>query len=613
MHRTAVPPPAAMYAQAFQLHRQGRPQDALARLQVLLRQWPDHLDGRNLAGVICLQNRDYDAAIGHLQRAVDQGAGPGVLTNLGLAHQKLGHNELAARAYEDAVRREPRLAIGWQKLGGLKELLEQPAEALACYRRAMALDPTDLKSLGEALYLRRHLADWDPAQAPTPAALIDAFRSVPHSDLSPGLLLALPEADAAIQKHAGAKFARSQWRAALAAPPLAAQPTPVHDRPLRIGYLSTDFRNHAVSFLALEVIAAHDRSATEVFLYAYGPPTSDAWRDAAIAAADHFVDVDALDDHEAAVRISRDRLDVLVDFNGYTLHARPGILAHRPAPAIAGWIGYIGTMGEARLADYVIGDAIATPLEMAPQFSESLALMPHCFQPNGKLTPAPPAPPRASEGLTEDAVVFCSFNQTHKLHPALWDDWCEILRSVPGSVLWLAPPRHEIGQRHLLAQAARRGIEPGRIVFADKRPREAHLARVALADIALDSWPYNSGTTASDALRMGVPLLCFPGETFVARMAASVLHCAGLAQCVVRDRAEYVALAVRLGNDAAQRSALRQRLREKLPETPLFRPDAFARDLERLFAAMHAQSLAGTRGPIVLAESGIGPSANGSV
>src|SRR5690606_29150148 len=302
MTASPLPPtPAAAYARAFALHRDGRLEDALALLEAALQRWPDHADARNLAGVLCMMRRDHAAAVRHMEHAVARGAGAGVLANLGFAYQALGDTARAADAYARATRLEPGLGFAWQKLGELQEALGDPEAALASWRRAVELDPDDLKSLGQALELRRNLADWDPAASPSPADLIDGFRRLPRADYSPGLLLALPEADAAIQEDAGARFARSQWPHAPAAPPLAATPEPAAGRRLRVGYLSTDFRNHAVSFLALEVIAAHDRDTVEVFLYAYGPPPGDdPWRDAAVAAADHFEDVDALDDAAAA-------------------------------------------------------------------------------------------------------------------------------------------------------------------------------------------------------------------------------------------------------------------------------------------------------------------------
>lgn len=525
------------------------------------------------------------------------------MANLGFAHQKLSQYELAAQAYKQAIKQDPSHAFAWQKLGGLLEIQKRSKEALDCYRRAVQLDPGDLKSLGDALFLRRHLADWARDAGPTPETLLSAYAAAQRSDFPPMLLLALPEASAVAQQQAARKFAHSQWAPALSHPPMAVDARRADDRPLRIGYLSSDFRSHAVSYLALETIAAHDRKAVEVFLYSYGPAAADEWRRAAIDAADTFVGLDHLDDHAAATRIFRDGIDVLVDLNGYTQSGRPGILALRPAPLIATWLGYIGTLGEPRLADYVIGDAIATPVEMASQFSEALALMPHCFQPNGKLEPPPPMPTRSSQGLPEQGVIFCSFNQTFKMHPALWDDWCEILRGVPSSILWLAPPREQVAMQNLRAEAQQRGVEPSRLVFAPHVPRASHLARLALADIALDTYPYNSGTTASDALRMGVPLVAFPGQTFVGRMAASLLFAAGVPECVAPNRQDYVALAIAMGNDASLQEKTRRRLQENLPRSTLFKPDLFARDLERLYAEMHAQKRAGMRGLIRLAGS----------
>lgn len=597
--------PAAIYAQAFDAYQRSDLQGALRLLGPLLQSHPGHADGWNLCGVIYTIERGFSAAIACFARAIAAGAGAGTLVNLGFAHQKLEQHELAGRAYKQALRQDPSLAIAWQKLGGLEEIEGRPERALDCYRRAAQLDPADLKSLGDALFLRRHLADWSGETGPTPEALLEAYAGASRSDFPPLLFLALPEATPGSRKDAARKFAQSQWSTALASPPLASTATTREGGKLRIGYLSSDFRDHPVSYLALETIAAHDRNAVEIFLYAHGQAAAlDEWRQSAIAAADHFIDLEALGDRAAAERIAHDGIDVLVDLNGYTADARMGIVARRPAPVVASWLGYIGTLGEPRLADFVIGDAIATPTGIAAQFSESLAWMPHCFQPGGELQPLPAPPSRASQGLPEHGLVFCSFNQTFKLHPALWDDWCGILRQVPGSVLWLAPPRNEAGQRNLRAETERRGVDPARLVFATQQPRAGHLSRLALADVALDTYPYNSGTTASDALRAGVPLLAFPGDTFVSRMAASLLSAAGLPECIASDREEYVALAIRMGTDASLRESTRQRLRENLPHSALFKPQAFARDLERLYRAMHAQKLAGTHGPVRLDAGG---------
>ena len=592
--------PAALYAQAFAEYRHGQLEQALRLLEPLLQRAPSHADGWNLAGVILGSRQQHDRAVDCYRRAIAAGAATGTWVNLGLAEQRRGAPLEAEAAFREALRRDPSLVIAWQKLAGLLDDDGRHVEALECHRQALRLEPGNLRSLSDALLLRRYLADWECGSDPQPREVVAAWRSATRSDASPLLLLALPEADAPLQQAAAATFAASQWGSLLAAPPLAGPPQPLVGRPVRIGYLSSDFRAHAISFLLLETIAAHDRGTCEVFLYASRAHPADAWRDQARAAADRFVELEP-DDQMAARRIAADQLDVLVDLNGYTAHARTGVVARRPAPLIVSWLGYIGTLGDRRLADYIIGDAVATPERMAGCFSEALALLPHCYQANPRV-PHLPVPTRDQAGLPPGAVVFCSFNQTYKLHPALWDDWCEVLARVPGSVLWLAPPRGETARSNLRREMAARGVDPQRLVFAPQLPREAHLARLALADIALDTWPYNSGTTASDALRMGVPLLTFPGTTFAGRMATSLLTALGLDECIAATRGGLVESAVRLGNDAPARAHLRTRLAGLLAGARLFDPQATATDLERLYRAMHADALAGRRGTIHLPE-----------
>ena len=597
---TGTPVPAALYAQAFAEFRRGQAERALAVLGRLLQRTPAHADGWNLAGVIHGTRQEHARAVECYRRAIAAGAGVGTWVNLGLAEQRRQAHAEAEAAFREALRRDRTLVIAWQKLAGLFEETGRDNQALECHRQALRFEPGNLRSLVDALMLRRYLADWDPAVGPRPGDVVAAWESATHSDASPLLLLALPEAGPRLQKRAAATFAASQWGPLLAQPPLAAPPAPLSGRRLRIGYLSSDFRAHAVSFLVLDAIAAHDRDTCEVVLYAHGAPVADGWRARAKAAADRFVDLEA-DDRSAAQRIADDRLDVLVDLNGYTAHGRMAVVARRPAPVVASWLGYIGTLGDPRLADYVIGDAVATPEAMAEDFGEALALLPHCFQANPGARRMPAAS-RDQAGLPRDAVVFCSFNQAYKLHPALWDDWCEVLARVPGSVLWLAPPRDAAAQANLRREAGARGVDPERIVFAAALPRDAHLSRLALADIALDTWPYNSGTTASDALRMGVPLLTFPGDTFAGRMATSLLAALGLNECIASGRRGLVESAVRLGNDGAARAFLRTRLAGLLPTARLFDPRAMARDLERLYRAMHANALARSHGTIRLTD-----------
>ncbi|RZA37132.1 MAG: tetratricopeptide repeat protein [Lysobacteraceae bacterium] len=591
---------SSRYEEASHLLGASQPQEALRVLAGLLEEFPGNGDAWNLAGVICTMAGNRPTAVDYLKRAVANGAGAGAWVNLGFAHQKMSEYALAESAYKQAIRADPALPIAWHKLGGLLELQGRAEHAADCYGRAIQLGLDDAKILGDALSLRRALADWDTARPPGVGQLLTSFASPRKIDFAPLLLLALPEADAACEKAAASRFARSQWGALLAQDAMASKPDAMPTRRLRIGYLSSDFREHALSFLVLETIAAHARDTVEVFVYAHGGSTEDRWRKGVIEAAEHFRDIEHLTDQLAAETIAADGIDVLVSFNGYTGNGRMGINALRPAPVLVSWLGYMGTLGEPALADYLIGDAVATPPQLAAHFSEAFALMPHCYQPNGRLEPVRMTPSRSSQKLPGDAIVFCSFNQMFKIHPVLLDDWCEILRRVPHSVLWLAEPTYEKAKQNLWREASNRGVEASRIVFATKEIRDAHLDRVPLADIALDTHPYNSGTTGSDMLRMGVPMLTLIGETLAGRMAASLLTSVGLTDCISHTRQRYVELAVALGNDRIERESLRARLRKNLPTSPLFKPDAFARDLERLYAQMMRNCVAGTRESICL-------------
>ena len=369
---------------------------------------------------------------------------------------------------------------------------------------------------------------------------------------------------------------------------------------MRLGYISADFRNHPVAHLITDVIAAHDREQFEVFLYSYGPQTNDQEQIALRELADHFIIINDMDDDEAARRIRDDDIAVLTDLTGYTTHSRSGINALRPAPVIASWIGYVGSMGEPSIADYIIGDAIVTPPETATNFSEALALMPECFQPNRARDILLPAPSRSDEGLPESTTVLCSFNQIFKLTPQLWDDWCHILQAVPEAVLWLAPASRPLVERNLRKETAGRGVDPERLFFAERKNLAEHHARLALADLALDTFPYNSGATASDTLRAGIPLITRMGETFCSRMAASLLHTIGLPELITTNRNDYVQLAITLARDTARRHVLRDKLARLLPGSRLFNPQRLTRQFEALSRAMYAQAQAGQRNTIVL-------------
>ncbi|MDR0476538.1 MAG: tetratricopeptide repeat protein [Desulfobulbaceae bacterium] len=516
--------------------------------------------------------------------------------NLGFAYENTDQNEQAERHYRKALEMAPDAIPALTNLANLLEITKRSEEALPFYRKAWELAPGQIRQMAHFIGQRRKLADWSDTGGPQPAELIATIRKSGKSGAFPPFpLLAWPEASPDLLRDTAASYAYSEWGYELSLPPLVSKIADTRGRRIRIGYLSADFRNHPVTHLITDLISHHDREQFEVFLYAYGPEEEDEERRTLRRLAEHFMSVSALGDRAAAEQIRADGIDLLVDLTGHTTYTRLGITALRPAAVIVSWLGYIGSLGEPRLADYVIGDAVATPPERAGDFSESLALIPHCFQPNRALAAAMPLPDRQAENLPDDAFVFCSFNQCFKLTPALWDDWCRILSSVENSVLWLAPMLPTACD-NLRREAARRGIDPNRLVFATKRSLAEHQARVPLADLALDTWPYNSGATASDVLRAGVPLVTLLGDTFAGRMGASLLHCLGLDELIAKDRPTYIDLAVALAADKARLHALKTALASRLPNSPLFDPRRFCRDLERLFQAMLEQRARGESG-----------------
>jgi hypothetical protein len=297
-----------------------------------------------------------------------------------------------------------------------------------------------------------------------------------------------------------------------------------------------------------------------------------------------FIDAARLSDADLARRIRDDGIDILVDLKGFTRDGRLGVLARRPAPIQVTWLGFPGTCG-ADFVDYIIGDPVVTPLADQAVFSERIAQMPWSYQPNDRQRPLGEPLPRARCGLPAQAFVFCSFNASFKILPPVFERWCRLLRAVPGSVLWLLESNPQ-AMANLAREAAARGVDPARIVFAPFVPPEQHLPRLMAADLFLDTSPYNAHTTASDALWVGLPVVTCQGETFAARVAASLLRAAGCEELVTHRLDDYEALALALVRDPARLTALRMRLAGSRMTLPLFDSTGFSRDLEALYARM---------------------------
>lgn len=464
------------------------------------------------------------------------------------------------------------------------ESANQDEAAEAMLRQCLEIDPKQREAAQHYVAIRQRQCEW-PIIAPWDR--VD--RATLMGGMSP-LSVAAYTDDPLLHLAIGWQYNKVDVGAP-ATPMITDHAAALKPGPLRIGYLSSDLREHAVGHLMAEMFVLHDRGAVEVFAYYCGPPASDALHQSFKATTDHWLDISGLDDAAAARRIAEDGIQILVDVNGYTREGRTKLLALRPAPVIVNWLGFPGTTASP-YHHYIVADASIIPEDHELYYSEKVLRLP-CYQPNNrKRVVSPHQPSRAEVGLPDDAMVFCCFNGSHKITRFTFERWLTILESSPGAVLWLlagSEATHERLRRH----AAAKGIAPERLVFADKRANPDHLARYPLADLFLDTTPYGAHTTASDALWMGVPVLTLEGRGFASRVCGSLVRAAGLPELVC-DRAEaYVERAVALGQDRATLKAYREQLIAIRDSCVLFDTPLLVREMEGLYAGMWADFGAG--------------------
>ncbi|MDE2487729.1 MAG: N-acetylglucosamine transferase [Alphaproteobacteria bacterium] len=367
-------------------------------------------------------------------------------------------------------------------------------------------------------------------------------------------------------------------------------PIDLGKRRLRVGYVSSDLRDHAVGYLMAELFEVHDRSQVEVFAYYCGVHAPEGLQQRIKASIEHWREIRDLSDEAAAALIAADELDILVDVNGHTRDARTAVFARRPAPIQVNWLGYPGTMGTP-YHQYLVADPWIIPPEAEMYFTEKVLRLP-CYQPNDRKRAVARRPTRAEAGLPDEAFVFCCFNGSQKIQRFTFERWMEILKGAPGSVLWLLEANAPTNAR-LRTYAEAAGVDPARLVFAPKLANAHHLARYPLADLFLDTSPYGAHTTASDALWMGVPMITVSGRSFASRVCGSLVRSAGLPDLVLPGWDAYVAKALELAGDPGKVAALKARLEANRTTCDLFDMEKLAARLEGLYREMVADYRAG--------------------
>ena len=577
----------SLYNYGLVLKSLNRPDEALQSFADALSLNPDNAETLNNRGAVFNAIRDYDAALADFDRALllnPRYAGAHFNRSKSLA--ELTRFEEALSACDAALALQPDMAEAWFGRGFIYAKLRRPAEAVAAYLRARALNPELPLLKGNLLHQKMLTCDWSG---------IDALISEIETDLAAGKLAAEPfgwqgiaTSEASLQRCAELANAAQFGRAA---PSRQAEKPAAGDK-IRLGYLAGEFREQATSLLLVGVLEQHDQTAFDVVAFDSGFDDGSLTRQRIAHAVDRIIDISGMDDVQATAAIRAENIDILVNLNGYFGGQRNGVFARRAAPVQVNYLGFPGTLG-ASFMDYIVADQHVLPAEHRRFYTEKVAWLPHCYQPNDdRRAIAAHAPTRDDCGLPRDGFVFCCFNNAYKITPAVFDGWMNILTAVEASVLWLLDDS-EAAVGNLRRAAEARGVDPARLVFAKRLPPAEHLARHRCADLFLDTLPYNAHTTASDALWAGLPLLTCEGTTFAGRVAASLLHALGLPELICRNRAEFEQRAITLARAPLQLAALREKLEQNRRSAPLFDTARSARDLETAFRMMHARRLAG--------------------
>lgn len=469
-------------------------------------------------------------------------------------------------------------------LGRVLENRKRLNEATDCLAESLCLDPDQPDVLHHWVFLRAKQCLW-PVYAELPGVSREAMVRATSALAMLGLQDDPAEQLAAARRYVDKKLAKGL--------PRLAGPGGYGHTKIRVGYLSSDFCLHPVSLLMVQLFELHDRDRFEVYGYCWSPEDGSPMRERVKAAMDHFVRIDAMNDDEAARRIRDDEIDILVDLQGQTAGARANILGRRPAPIQITYLGLPATTGFPEI-DHVIADEFLIPPCEAQHYSERPLYMPQVYQVSDRHRVVGAPPTRASCGLPEEGFVFCSFNNSFKITPEVFGVWMSLLRRVPGSVLWLLAD-NPWAEKNLRREAEAAGVAADRLVFAGRVAPENYLARFKAADLFLDTYPFNAGTTANDCLWAGCPILTLTGRSFASRMAGALLTAADLPELITHRLADYEEAAVALAGDGARLARLRAHLSQVHESGRLFDTPQFARDLEtRMAALVDALPRAGT-------------------
>jgi predicted O-linked N-acetylglucosamine transferase (SPINDLY family) len=563
------------------LDRLKRHEEARASYEKALDIRPDYVAALINLGHMLLDQKKLEEALASYDKAIRiNPKSADALVGRGCTLLALSRHDEALACYDQAIAVKPDFAIAFFERGVLFMQARQYDQALDNFRKALDMDPDHMFAAGHFVHSAMQICNWNDLSTHVQRVIagVESGKCVAMPFVLLGISQSayhqLRSAEIYVEKHVRTP-ARAPWHGTRYR----------HDR-IRLAYISGDLRVHPVAILMAGLFERHDRSQFETFAISLRRSESDDMRRRLVGAFDQFIDVDRKSDQDVAGLLREMEIDIAVDLMGHTRESRPNIFAWRPAPIQVSYLGYAGSMG-ADFIDYVIADKLVLPLDQQVHYTEKIVHLPDCFLVNDSTRQvSPQVPSRAQAGLPERSLVFCCFNQSYKLSPAVFDVWMRLLGRIEGSVLWLSR-FNDRAVVNLRDEARVRGVDPERLRFAARVPSLAdHLARQKLADLFLDTFPYNAHSTASDALWAGVPVLTCAGATFAGRVAASLLHAVGLPELVACDLQEYEDLAFELAMNPVRLRAMRDKLETNPAGHPLFDTDRFRRHIEAAYRTM---------------------------
>ena len=561
-------------------------QEALKALDKAIKIDPNHWLAHSNRGNVLRDLNQFNAALKSYEKTTAlQPNYAEAYNNIGNLLQDLNRYQEAVDYYQRAIALQPNYAEAYSNAGNALKRLNLLDLALTAYEKAMTLGDESEPALAAYLSCKMQLCSWEGIQDRLEKVDVGLIN---HKELFyPFHLLSICHSPKVIQEITQSYMKTSH--------PAKADLGEIHqssgNHKIKLGYFSPDFRSHAVPFLIAGLIESHNRGKFELIAFSMGSDEPDEMRDRLKASFDQFIDVSSKSDLEVA-QLARDlKIDLAIDLGGITQNSRPSIFAYRAAPIQIGYIGYLGTMA-CPYFDYIIADEVIVPVEYRDFYTEKMMYLPsyQANDPQRKISDR--VFTREEFGIPGKAFVYCCFNNNYKFNPSILDSWAKILLRVNESVILLHAESDTV-KRNLLAEFAIRGIDESRIFFAERLPRAEYLSRYRIADLFLDTSPYNAGTTASDALWAGLPVLTFLGQTFSARMGGSLLKAIGLPELVCASQKEYEELAIDLGLNPSKHGLIKEKLAHNRMSTPLFDIDSFTKNLEAALLRAHERRLTG--------------------